>query len=142
MPVHMMMFSFNFRFTYICFDFVCLMLQLIHNHNATVSFPCRLTPHVFQPGPNGRRYWHNLALGPPPWEEVESPPSIPSPDERPNGWIYHEGAPSRRATWGKWKVKVNLGSFKIGEIFDVQEKTHRKLWYNQSRSMFFPRKAY
>eukprot|EP00434_Breviolum_minutum_P002839 symbB.v1.2.002496.t1/scaffold132.1/size310437/7 len=47
-------------------------------------------------GPNGRRYWHNLALGPPPWEEVESPPSIPSPDERPTGWIYHEGADGRR----------------------------------------------
>ena len=28
-------------------------------------------------GPNGRRYWHNLALGPPPWEDAESPRSRP-----------------------------------------------------------------
>ena len=82
-------------------------------------------------GPNGRRYWHNLALGPPPWEDAESPrsrpgtrldsthdescrlkslslsdtvppaaparPSIPSPDEKPNGWIYHEGNAQRVA---------------------------------------------
>lgn len=74
----------------ICFNFVCLMLQLICNHDA-IFFLVLPSP----PGPNGRRYWHNLALGPPPWEEVESPPSIPSPDERPTGWIYHEGAPGR-----------------------------------------------
>ncbi|CAE7938521.1 cbh2 [Symbiodinium sp. KB8] len=50
-------------------------------------------------GPNGRRYWHNLALGPAPWEESEaspSSPSLPSPDEVPSGWIYREGADGRR----------------------------------------------
>mmetsp|Transcript_9608 Transcript_9608/g.23211 ORF Transcript_9608/g.23211 Transcript_9608/m.23211 type:complete len:385 (+) Transcript_9608:68-1222(+) len=50
-------------------------------------------------GPNGRRYWHNLALGPAPWEGLEeTPPSpgLPSPDEVPSGWIYREGADGRR----------------------------------------------
>ncbi|CAE6959771.1 CPX1 [Symbiodinium natans] len=50
-------------------------------------------------GPNGRRYWHNLALGPAPWEESEASPSspgLPSPEEVPSGWIYREGADGRR----------------------------------------------
>lgn len=78
-------------------------------------------------GPNGRRYWHNLALGPPPWEDAESPrsrPSIPSPDEKPNGWIYHEGADGRRfwhhADLGPppWEImaKVSSGSLGSGKM--------------------------
>lgn len=79
-------------------------------------------------GPNGRRYWHNLALGPPPWEDAESPPSIPSPDEVPNGWIYHEGADGRRF-WHHtdlgpppWEMtgKASEGSVKSGRMHSLQ----------------------
>eukprot|EP00930_Biecheleria_cincta_P100420 TRINITY_DN92063_c0_g1_i1.p1 TRINITY_DN92063_c0_g1~~TRINITY_DN92063_c0_g1_i1.p1 ORF type:complete len:377 (-),score=46.49 TRINITY_DN92063_c0_g1_i1:83-1213(-) len=53
-------------------------------------------------GPNGQKYWHNLALGPAPWDDeipdLGSPqsPSLPCPDERPDGWVYMEGADGRR----------------------------------------------
>lgn len=53
-------------------------------------------------GPNGQKYWHNLALGPAPWDdEIPDPdspqsPSLPCPDEMPDGWVYMEGADGRR----------------------------------------------
>lgn len=52
-------------------------------------------------GPNGRKYWHNLALGPPPWEAdeaaVKAPrtQSLPCPEECPDGWISHRGESGR-----------------------------------------------
>ncbi|CAJ1432872.1 unnamed protein product [Effrenium voratum] len=69
-------------------------------------------------GPNGRRFWHNLALGPPPWEEDSPTPSLPSPEEMPNGWVYHEGADGRRfwhhsdlgpAPWEQPQASEGLG---------------------------------
>jgi len=53
-------------------------------------------------GPNGQKYWHNLALGPAPWDDeipdLDSPqsPSLPCPEERPDGWVSMEGANGRR----------------------------------------------
>lgn len=53
-------------------------------------------------GPNGRKYWHSLALGPPPWEADDAPAaaaprtqSLPCPEECPDGWISHRGKSGR-----------------------------------------------
>lgn len=82
---------------------------------STLLAPSDLAPDgwISHTAPNGRKFWHNKALGPAPWEKAsradpfqvqavapESPPAKPkhivdAPDQDPSAWVSHKGRDGR-----------------------------------------------
>merc|ERR1712083_1195924 len=57
---------------------------------------------VSRKGPNGRKYWHHMALGPAPWETAvakDVDPGFPSPEEAPELWSSHQCPFTGRTFW-------------------------------------------
>lgn len=113
---------------YICFNFVCLMLQLIYNHNAIFSLSCPL---------------HQV-----PMADAIGTTWL---------WVHHHGRRWNRRQASQVQMRGQLAGYTMKARLDGRAEsgklqtwrksscarnTHKKLCQNQCRNMFFPSKAY